>query len=99
MGEAWEQGVLVYPWAQDQCLLQDQDQILQQDQDLALDHSLLLDQEQLKKSYHGSWEWNRLSFVLKQGLRLFSTRQATMWYQWQHKLTMMHVLVSLEIIL
>merc|ERR1711915_123805 len=52
--EAWEQGVLVYQWAEDQCLqqdqdqdqcpLQDQDQTLQQDQDLALDHSLLLDQ-------------------------------------------------------
>merc|ERR1712215_253890 len=55
--EAWEQGVLVYPWAEDQCLqqdqdqdqcpLQDQDQTLQQDQDLALDHSLLLDQDPL----------------------------------------------------
>merc|ERR1719474_550314 len=54
--EVWEQGVLVYPWAEDQCLqqdqdqdqcpLQDQDQTLQQDQDLALDHSLLLDQDQ-----------------------------------------------------
>jgi hypothetical protein len=53
--EAWEQGVLVYQWAEDQCLqqdqdqdqcpLQDQDQTLQQDQDLALDHSLLLDQD------------------------------------------------------
>merc|ERR1719300_1782076 len=52
--EAWEQGVLVYPWAEDQCLqqdqdqdqcpLQDQDQILQQGQDLALDQNLLLDQ-------------------------------------------------------
>merc|ERR1712142_1283831 len=34
--EAWEQGVLVYPWAEDQCL--------QQGQDLALDQNLLLDQ-------------------------------------------------------
>merc|ERR1712142_562683 len=52
--EAWEQGVLVYPWAEDQCLqqdqdqdqchLQDQDQTLQQGQDLALDQNLLLDQ-------------------------------------------------------
>merc|ERR1712142_238791 len=32
--EAWEQGVLVYPWAEDQCLQQDQDQ----------DQTLLLDQ-------------------------------------------------------
>merc|ERR1712142_837530 len=44
--EAWEQGVLVYPWAEDQCLQQDQDQdqTLQQGQDLALDQNLLLDQ-------------------------------------------------------
>merc|ERR1712142_535840 len=52
--EAWEQGVLVYPWAEDQCLqqdqdqdqchLQDQDQTLQHGQDLALDQNLLLDQ-------------------------------------------------------
>merc|ERR1711915_894940 len=55
--EAWEQGVLVYLWAEDQCLqqdqdqdqcpLQDQDQTLQQGQDPALDHSLLLDQDPL----------------------------------------------------
>merc|ERR1712142_137716 len=53
--EAWEQGVLVYPWAEDQCLqqdqdqdqcpLQDQDQTLQQGQDLAQDQNLPLDQD------------------------------------------------------
>merc|ERR1712142_1173192 len=30
--EAWEQGVLVYPWAEDQCLQQDQDLQAQQAQ-------------------------------------------------------------------
>merc|ERR1712142_798854 len=57
--EAWEQGVLVYPWAEDQCLqqdqdqdqcpLQDQDQTLQQGQDLAQDQNLPLDQVSNKR--------------------------------------------------
>merc|ERR1719378_1067804 len=63
------------------------------------DHLLKSQVLQLRRSYHGFLEWNHLSFVLKQGLRLFSTRQATMLYQWQHKLTMMLALVSLERIL
>merc|ERR1712142_710007 len=40
--EAWEQGVLVYPWAEDQCLQQDQDQdqCPLQDQDQTLQQGL-----------------------------------------------------------